>query len=93
MKDHVVFIGFDYGYRGNSKYLFSYFVKRNPTIKTYFVTNDRQGPHFISPDDSETQAMIETARVVVTESYIPDNIKPNGTIIQLWHGTPIKSYF
>lgn len=93
LKDHVVFIGFDYGYRGNSKYLFSYFVKRNPTIETYFVTNDRQGPHFISPDDSETQAMIETARVVVTESYVPDAIKPNGTIIQLWHGTPIKKLF
>lgn len=93
LKEHVVFMGFDYGYRGNSKYLFNYFVKRNPTINTYFVTNDRQGPHFISPEDSETKSMIETAKVVVTESYIPDDIKPNGTIIQLWHGTPIKKLF
>lgn len=93
LKEHVVFMGFDYGYRGNSKYLFNYFVKRNPTINIYFVTNDRQGPHFISPEDSETKSMIETAKVVVTESYIPDDIKPNGTIIQLWHGTPIKKLF
>ena len=39
-------LGFDYGYRGNSKYLFNYFVKRNPTTEAYFITNDRRGPYF-----------------------------------------------
>ena len=37
--------------------------------------------------------LIETATFVITESYIPDDIHPNGKIIQLWHGTPIKKLF
>ena len=92
-ENHVVFLGFDYGYRGNSKYLFNYFVKRNATVESYFITNDRTGPHFISPEDEQAKTLIESARVVIIESYLPDNIFPNGKVIQLWHGTPIKRLF
>lgn len=93
VKNHVVFLGFDYGYRGNSKYLFNYFVKRNPTTEAYFITNDRRGPYFLPTDAEGNKALIESARIVVTESYIPDEFKPNGKVIQLWHGTPIKKLF
>lgn len=93
VKNHVVFLGFDYGYRGNSKYLFNYFVKRNPTTEAYFITNDRRGPYFLPTDAENNKELIETAKIVVIESYIPDDFKPNGTVIQLWHGTPIKKLF
>ena len=49
LKDHIVFIGDHHQYIGNSKYLFTYFVKHNPMTACYFVTDDRRGPHFISP--------------------------------------------
>lgn len=91
--NHVVFLGFDFQYRGNSKYLFNYFVKHNATVESYFITDDRTGPHFFSPSDEKTKNLIETAKVVIIESYLPDDIYPNGKIIQLWHGTPIKRLF
>lgn len=31
--------------------------------------------------------------MVIIESYLPDDIRPNGKVIQLWHGTPIKRLF
>ncbi|PTJ25754.1 teichoic acid biosynthesis protein F [Staphylococcus simulans] len=89
----VVFLGFDYGFRGNSRYLFNYFAKHYSKYPAFFITNDATGPHFVSPEHEEAQELIENAEVVVAESYIPDHIKPNGTIIQLWHGTPLKQLF
>ena len=29
VKNHIVFLGFDYGFRGNSRYLFNHFAKYN----------------------------------------------------------------
>lgn len=89
----IVFLGFDYGFRGNSRYLFNYLAKYYSQYPIYYVTSDAHGPHFIKPDDPEAQHLIENADVVITESYIPDAIKPNGTVIQLWHGTPLKQLF
>ena len=60
-------------------------------IESYFITDERTGPHFISTNDENVKNLIETATFVITESYIPDDIHPNGKIIQLWHGTPIKT--
>ncbi|PHK50334.1 CDP-glycerol glycerophosphotransferase family protein [Staphylococcus edaphicus] len=93
VKDHIVFLGFDYGFRGNSRYLFNHFAKHFSKLPIYFITNDVNGPNFIKTDDPKAKLLIESARVVILESYIPDNLKPNGTIIQLWHGTPIKKLF
>lgn len=89
----VVFLGFDYGFRGNSRYLFNYFAKHYSKYPAFFITNDATGPHFVSPEHEEAQELIENAEVVVAESYIPDHIKPKGKIIQLWHGTPLKQLF
>ncbi|AYU55987.1 CDP-glycerol glycerophosphotransferase family protein [Staphylococcus debuckii] len=89
----VVFLGFDYSFRGNSRYLFNYFAKHHSQYPVYFITSEATGPHFIQPDDPEAEDLINQASVIVAESYIPDHLKPNGTIIQLWHGTPIKQLF
>ncbi|CUT97202.1 TagF domain protein (fragment) [Staphylococcus capitis] len=48
---------------------------------------------FISPNDESAKEVIETASVVIIESYLPDDVRPNGRVIQLWHGTPIKRLF
>lgn len=93
IKPHIVFLGFDYGYRGNSKYLFEYLVKQHPKYTVYFITDQKKGDHFVSPSHSDTKQIIEEANVVILESYLPDDFKPNGTIIQLWHGTPLKRLF
>ncbi|WP_436884246.1 CDP-glycerol glycerophosphotransferase family protein [Mammaliicoccus sciuri] len=93
LKPHIVFLGFDYGYRGNSKYLFEYLVKQHPKYTVYFITDQKKGDHFVSPSHSDTKQIIEEANVVILESYLPDDFKPNGTIIQLWHGTPLKRLF
>lgn len=93
LKDHIVFLGFDYSFRGNSRYLFNHFAKHFAKIPTYFITNDITGPNFIKPDDPKAKSLIEEARVIILESNIPDTLQPNGTVIQLWHGTPIKKLF
>ncbi|MCE5038579.1 CDP-glycerol glycerophosphotransferase family protein [Staphylococcus auricularis] len=93
VENHIVFLGFDYGFRGNSRYLFNHLAKHSTRTPIYFVTEDVKGPNFVKPDDPDTKSLIETAKVVVLESYIPDDLKPNGTIVQLWHGTPIKKLF
>ena len=41
IKPHIVFLGFDYGYRGNSKYLFEYLVKQHPKYTVYFITDQK----------------------------------------------------
>ena len=93
LKDHIVFIGDHHQYIGNSKYLFTYFVKHNPMTACYFVTDDRRGPHFISPKSEKADELINSARVVLVENDIPETLQPNGTLIQLHQGTPIMQLF
>ncbi|PWG68072.1 teichoic acid biosynthesis protein F, partial [Enterobacter mori] len=73
IKNHIVFIGFDYGFRGNSRYLFNHFAKHFTKLPIYFITADVNGPNFIKPDDPKAKEIIESARVVILESYIPYN--------------------
>ena len=42
IKPHIVFLGFDYGYRGNSKYLFEYLIKQHPKYTVYFITDEEK---------------------------------------------------
>ena len=39
-------------------------------IESYFITDERTGPHFISTNDENVKNLIETATFVITESYI-----------------------
>ncbi|UMT75407.1 CDP-glycerol glycerophosphotransferase family protein [Staphylococcus roterodami] len=93
LKNHIVFIGNDYQYAGNSKYLFNYFVKHNPMTACYFITDDRRGPHFVSPKSEEAVELINNARVILVENDIPDSLQPNGTLIQLHQGMPLIRLF
>ena len=61
-------------------------------IESYFITDERTGPHFISTNDENVKNLIETA-TFVTESYIPDDIHPNGKIIQYGMGHLLKTIF
>ncbi|TDM12406.1 CDP-glycerol glycerophosphotransferase family protein [Macrococcus lamae] len=98
LKNHIVFLGFDYHYRGNSKYLYDALMslKENghpywKDIDIYFVSADSS--HFIDPVASSTKSLIASAKVVILESFKPDDIVINGVSINLWHGIPIKRLF
>ena len=91
-KNHVVFLGFDYGYRGNSKYLFNYFVKKILPLKLISLLTIDVDHTFYLLILKIIKNLLKQPKIVVIESYIPDDFKPNGTVIQLWHGTPIKNY-
>ncbi|EHJ08853.1 CDP-glycerol glycerophosphotransferase family protein [Staphylococcus simiae] len=91
--NHIVFLGDHYHYAGNSKYLFNYFVKHNPMVEAYFITDERRGPHFLSLDNSDTLEIIESARIVILENDLPNGVNANGTLIQLHQGTPIRQLF
>ena len=49
----------------------------------YFVTDDRRGPHFISPKSEKADELINSARVVLVENDIPETLQPNGTLIPI----------
>lgn len=95
-KDMILFLGFDYKYIGNSKYLFDY-LKNNNTFDIYFVTKDVKVPpkYRVRPRSIEFYEKLAQAKVVILESWVPLRfIKRDGTIwIQLWHGTPLKKLF
>ena len=93
VQDHIVVLGPNYQFRGNTRYLFNYLAKHNSKTPVYFITNDVKGPNFLTPETKETVKMIESAKVVILEDLIPSDLQPNGKIIQLWHGTPIQRRF
>lgn len=80
-KNYVVFLGFDFGYWGNFKYLFNYFVKYNFMIEFYFIIDERIGLYFILINDENVKNLIEIVIFVIMESYIFDDIYFNGKII------------
>jgi CDP-glycerol glycerophosphotransferase len=91
-----LFLGFDYRYTGNSKYLFEEMIK-NKKYKDRdirFITNDEMvdDKYRISPHGDEYSKWTARAEVVIAESWIPGAIKKReeSVIIQLWHGTPLK---
>lgn len=93
LNDTILFLGFDYRYTGNSKYLFDY-LKENSDLKLYFVTNNEEVPkqYRIRPRSYEFYEKLARSKIVIAESWVPLAFKKReGTIwIQLWHGTPFK---
>ena len=92
----ILFMGFDYRYTGNSRYLFEA-LKANKQIgdnKLFFVTEDNlvEDKYKIKPNSKEMYDKLYNSKVVIFESWIPKQfIKPEDSIwIQLWHGTPLK---
>lgn len=92
-EDIILFMGFDYRYTGNSRYLFEQIIsKRKENV--IFVTEDETVPeqYRIEPNSTEFYKLFYKARIVIFESWIPTKlIKTLGSVwIQLWHGTPMK---
>jgi CDP-glycerol glycerophosphotransferase (TagB/SpsB family) len=95
--DTILFLGFDYRYIGNSKYLFDYFVSRFPELKPRFVTNNTAVPskYRIKPRSLEFWKALGESRIFISESWTPLAFyKKEGSLwLQLWHGTPFKRMF
>ena len=92
-QNNILFMGFDYRYTGNSRYLFEDLIKTKQD-NVYFVTNDIlvDEKYRIIPKSKKMYSILSTAKVVVFESWISKKFNKNRDAIwiQLWHGTPLK---
>lgn len=97
LQKKVLFLGFDYRYMGNSKYLFDYMTTHHPDIDVQMVTSDERVPlaNRIKPRSAAFWQALGEASVLITESWTPlAFFKKEGALwIQLWHGTPYKKMF
>ncbi|HHG6298025.1 TPA: CDP-glycerol glycerophosphotransferase family protein, partial [Streptococcus pneumoniae] len=95
-RNHIVFLGFDWKYTGNSKALFEQMRSdaRFDGRKLSFITADREVPSEfrLKPGSAEAIHAIGSAEILIAESWIPGWAKknPESIWIQLWHGTPFK---
>lgn len=96
-ENHILFLGFDYRYVGNSKYLFEYLTKNYCDLKINFVTEYEAVPYEnkIKPRSLDFWKALGEAKIVIIESWVPLAFqkKPDQVWIQLWHGTPYKKLF
>ena len=96
LKDNVVlFMGFDYRYTGNSRYLFEKLISKQPeNMSVFFVTENKEvsDKYRIEPRSNEFRYVYNNAKVVIFESWVSPSLvkKPNTIWLQLWHGTPLK---
>ena len=92
--DVILFMGFDYRYTGNSRYLFEQMIKHPTNKKLFFITDDVRVPfeYRIKPHTERANRFIARAKTIIFESWpSPNLVKRAGTNwIQLWHGTPLK---
>ena len=94
-KNLILFLGFDYKYLGNSKYLFNYIIENySNEFEVFFVTNNENvnKKYRVKPRSKEFYHKLGKAKIVIAESWIPLDFpkKENQKWIQLWHGTPFK---
>ncbi len=91
----ILFLGFDYRYTGNSRYLFEQLQQRAPAEKKiYFASQDSRvvAASRLEPDSEAFYAVLARAGIVIAETWIPLRyVKRRDAVwIQLWHGTPLK---
>jgi CDP-glycerol glycerophosphotransferase len=95
-KNTILFLGFDYRYVGNSKYLFDY-LKNNSNLNLYFVTKNQNVPRQfrVPPRSLKFYEKLAISNIVIVESWVPLAFqkREGQTWIQLWHGTPFKKLF
>lgn len=94
-KELVLFLGFDYRFAGNSKYLFDSLLRSEENhYRLVFATEDEQvsAAHRVQPNSDDFYALLAVAEVVIAESWIPQKLpkRAGQKWIQLWHGTPFK---
>lgn len=97
-KNTILFLGFDYRYAGNSRYLFDYIVHNYSDIfDVRFTTKNLEVPsrYRVAPRSLAFYKSLSQARFVIAESWVPlDFKKKDGQQwLQLWHGTPFKKLF
>lgn len=90
----VLFLGFDFRYTGNSRYLFE-MMTRDPGEKIiYFATEDEavDEQYRLQPYSVKFYEILATANVLIFESWTIPTFRKRlyATWIQLWHGTPLK---
>jgi CDP-glycerol glycerophosphotransferase (TagB/SpsB family) len=92
----MVFLGFDYRYTGNSRYLFEQLLN-DPRFKDApirFITSDHGVPDHlrIEPSTDSIHAALSQASIVFAESWLPAHLYKHPKVIwvQLWHGIPLK---
>lgn len=92
-ENSILFMGFDYRYTGNSRYLFEKMLKKNIN-NIFFVTEDKlvEDKYRIEPNSREMYYRLYNSKIIIFESWTPKRIrKMNDSVwIQLWHGTPLK---
>ena len=93
-QDIILFMGFDYRYTGNSRYLFEEFLNKGYHDNIYFVTDNElvEEKYRIEPNSEEMYKLFYRAKIVIFESWTLRRFRktPNCIWIQLWHGTPLK---
>lgn len=90
----VLFLGFDFRYTGNSRYLFEMMI-RDPGEKViYFATEDEavDEQYRLQPYSVKFYEILATANILIFESWTLPTFRKRlyATWIQLWHGTPLK---
>ena len=92
-KKAILFMGFDYRYTGNSRYLFEEMLQKD-VDNLYFVTEDEKvdEKYRIEPESKKMYEIFYQAKIIIFETWTEKTwIKTEDTIwIQLWHGTPLK---
>jgi len=92
----ILFLGFDYRYTGNSRYLFESMIS-DPRFKGYdikYATSDTsvQDNFRIEPKSEKFFESLARYKYIIAESWTDRGfVKRDDTIwVQMWHGTPIK---
>ncbi|MDH6604237.1 CDP-glycerol glycerophosphotransferase [Bacilli bacterium PM5-9] len=85
-QNKIIFIGFDYKLKGNSKYLFEYLKSKNYNVE--FIDESKVNTR-------EFNRNLSSAKVIIFESWnrLKYKKKDNQLYIQLWHGSPYKKLF
>ena len=91
-KDSILFMGFDYRYAGNSKYLFEQMLEKYPNNKYYFVTDDKNIKNRIKPNSLKFYRYLARCKIIILESWIFKYLsKRNDQVwLQTWHATTVK---
>ncbi|WP_210126680.1 MULTISPECIES: CDP-glycerol glycerophosphotransferase family protein [unclassified Mammaliicoccus] len=90
----ILMLGFDYQYKGNSRYLFDYLKNIYSSNALKYVSFDTNIPdeYRVEPNSKEFYNYFYTSSTIIGESWIPAAFKKKKgqKWIQLWHGTPFK---
>ncbi|MEY9140796.1 bifunctional glycosyltransferase/CDP-glycerol:glycerophosphate glycerophosphotransferase [Mammaliicoccus lentus] len=94
IENTILMLGFDYQYKGNSKYLFDFLKEKYSSEQLKFASFDSNIPdeYRIVPNSKEFFNCFYTSNKIICESWVPAAFKKKvGQVwIQLWHGTPFK---